>query len=161
MPARHSHLQVGHFHSALELLPANTWSAVLSFLLLFQYLATSDATEARELCVQTSLPQQYGHCLPCVLLATVAFQMCGCSAGHLSHCHTALMLLCGLTLITPRCMFMSTCHCCCRCGLNKLMSGDVGSLSLAWICLSVIDWLCRHPATLVTMHAPYTEQNLI
>ena len=74
--------------------------------------------------VHTSLLLQYGHVVPCVLLFTLAIQTCGCPAGHLSHCHTALMLLRSLTLISPRCMFLSTCHCCCKSGLNKLISGD-------------------------------------
>ena len=129
--ACHSKLQAGHFHSALRWLPAITCSGTFSFLLWFQYRAAPGAVVARELCKQTSLFLQYGHCLPLVLLCTAAVQMCGCPAGHLSHCHTALIPLCGLTLIAPKCMFLSTCHCCCSSGLSMLMSGDPGSLSFA------------------------------
>ena len=108
--ACHFLLQAGHFHSTLELLPAITCSGTFSFLLWVQYRAASGAMVASELCKQTRLLLHYGDCLPRVLPATRAVQMCGSPAGHLPHCHKTLRLLCGLNLIAPWCMFLSTLH---------------------------------------------------
>lgn len=57
---------------------------------------------------------------------TAVVHTCGCPAGHLLHCHTALILLDGLILIAPRCMLPATCHCSCNTWLNMLMSGESG-----------------------------------
>ena len=77
--------------------------------------------------------------------------MCGCPVGHLLHCHTALIRLCGMSIIGPRCMFPLTCHCSCSSGLNMLIP-EANKLChpLALVCLLLTDIA----AAVIAMHGP-------